>query len=87
MMLGIASNGAFMSNVLNFIFNVAFSAVFDFILEGKLLTGPKLIGAVLMILGVIIVRGQEGDHLDAEKERVRKEIEEKTIQEVNKKEK
>ena len=74
MMLGMKSNGAFFSNVLNFVFGVFFSTAFDYLLEGRMMSNYKAIGCVIMCAGVVLLRLEQGDDIEANKLKAAKNL-------------
>lgn len=58
-MLSYKYDGAFMGTSLIFILGYLFSAMFDFIYSGKFLTLKQTGGALMMILGIVLISFQE----------------------------
>jgi len=54
-MLSFRSNGAFIGSTMTFVFNYILGAFGDYLLSGKIMKVNRIIGAVIMIIGVIIV--------------------------------
>lgn len=58
-MLSYKYDGAFLGTSLIFILGYIFSAAFDFLYDGTVLTPKKTLGAFMMILGIILISLQE----------------------------
>lgn len=58
-MLSYKYDGAFLGTSLIFILGYIFSAAFDFLYDGTVLTPKKTLGAIMMILGIILISLQE----------------------------
>lgn len=59
-MLSYKYDGAFLGTSLIFILGYLFSALFDFIYSGSILSIKQTIGAGMMVLGIILISYQEG---------------------------